>query len=162
MWVISGCTNKDKVPGDVLPKEKMEAVLWDIIQAERFTATYVAKDSSKNIKTENFKLYNQIFSIHHVTKDEFLKSYKFYLSRPDISRVMFDSMASRANRQREDLYKSKPATTDSTKSTQPRRMIDSIHGHFRDSLFKRGNRKVEGPIRPAGLRIRDSLLRRTL
>jgi hypothetical protein len=142
MWIVTGCSNKDKAPGGILSKEKMEAVLWDIIQAERFTATFVAKDTSKNVKTENFKLYGQVFSLHGVTKDEFITSYKFYLSRPDISRVLFDSLSSRANRLREEMYKSQtPAKGDSTKPVQPVQKADSLHARFRDSLIRSAKRK---------------------
>ena len=179
IWAVSGCSNKDQAPGGILPKEKMQAVLWDIIQAERFTATFVAKDSTKNIKAENFKLYSQIFSIHQVTKDEFIKSYNFYLSRPDIARKMFDSLAAKANRQREDLYKSQTAP-DSSKHLKSVLSPDSIHSHFRDSLMKANQQKLNSAktntplvkpdsgkltkpkrlIHPGLLRIRDSLLRR--
>ncbi|OQP62125.1 hypothetical protein A3860_29695 [Niastella vici] len=106
------CTDKDKIPKGVLPKDKMEKVLWDMIQAERFRETFI-RDSSKNLKAETFKLYAQVFDIHKVSKDEFIKSYKFYMSRPDIARDMFDSLATRANRRREELYK--PQTSDTAK-----------------------------------------------
>jgi len=105
-----GCTDKDKIPKGVLPKEKMEKVLWDMIQAERFRETFI-RDSSKDLKAETFKLYAQVFEVHKVSKDEFIKSYKFYMSRPDIAREMFDSLATRANRRREDLYKPQQSDT---------------------------------------------------
>jgi hypothetical protein len=142
LWAVIGCSNKDRVPGGVLSKEKMRAVLWDIIQAERFTATYVAKDSSKNIKVENFKLYSQIFSIHDVTKDEFIKSYNFYLSRPDMARMIFDSLAARANRQREEMYKSQKPAADSGKTVRSGLSPDSMHARLRDSLTKSNRQKL--------------------
>jgi hypothetical protein len=110
---IVSCSDKDKIPAGVLPKDQMESVLWDMIQAERFTAGFMA-DSAQKAKAENFKLYAQIFSLHHISKEEFIKSYKFYLTRPDISREMFDSLNTRANRRREDMYK-------------PQTPVDSTH-----------------------------------
>jgi hypothetical protein len=183
MCIVIGCSNKDEAPAGILPKEKMEAVLWDILQAERFTTTFVAKDSSKNIKAENFKLYGQVFSIHNVSKDEFIKSYKFYMGRPDIARVMFDSLASKANRLREEMYKSstKPAAADSTKPVQPVQKADSINARLRDSLITKSRRQKlnnpktnpalvvpdsgksvqpKRPIRLERLRIRDSMRQR--
>jgi len=97
------CTDKDKIPKGVLGKEKMEKVLWDMIEAERFRETFI-RDSSKDLKAETFKLYAQVFKIHKVSKEEFIKSYKFYMGRPDIAREMFDSLATRANRRREEMY----------------------------------------------------------
>ena len=111
---LISCTDKDKLPKGVLPKDKMESVLWDMLQAERYRATFI-KDSSK-IKTETFKLYAEVFAIHQITKDQFIKSYKFYMSRPDIARDMFDSLSTQANRRREDMYK-KSQTTDTTHSS---------------------------------------------
>src|SRR5262245_51012157 len=118
VFSLVSCTDKDKIPYGVLSKVKMRQVLWDMMQAERYTATFL-KDSTKNTKAETFKLYAQVFAIHGITKDQFVKSYKFYMSRPDISRVMFDSLASKANRQREDMYKPKPQTADTAKAIAP-------------------------------------------
>jgi hypothetical protein len=107
---LISCTDKDKIPAGVLPKDKMQKVLWDVIQAERFREAFI-RDSSKDLKAETFKLYAQVFEIHKVTKDEFVKSYKFYMSRPDIARDMFDSLATQANRRREEMYKPKSLDT---------------------------------------------------
>lgn len=105
VWCVISCTDKDKIPAGVLPKDKMEKVLWDMIQAERYRETFV-RDSAKDLKKETFTLYAQVFEIHQISKDEFVKSYKFYMSRPDIARTMFDSLATRANRRRDELYSS--------------------------------------------------------
>ncbi|MCS3802054.1 DUF4296 domain-containing protein [Niastella sp. OAS944] len=109
LCVIS-CTDKDKIPSGVLPKDKMEKVLWDMIQAERYRDTFV-RDSANDLKKETFKLYAQVFEIHQISKDEFVKSYKFYMSRPDIARAMFDTLATRANRRREEMNKPQPLDT---------------------------------------------------
>lgn len=100
------CTNKDKIPGDVLPREEMEKVMWDMVQADRFSSQFLERDSvaRKNIKTENLILYEKVFKVHKITREEFIHSFKFYLSRPDINKVLFDTMAARANRRRADVY----------------------------------------------------------
>ena len=106
---IFGCTNTTKIPKGILSKQKMQVVLWDIIQAERFSALYLLKDSaSNNSQIEKFKLYDQIFYIHKVSRDDFVKSYKYYLSRPDIAKIIFDSIAVRSERQRINNYKAAP------------------------------------------------------
>ena len=110
VWCLVSCTDKDRIPAGVLPKEKMQKVLWDMIEAERYRETFV-KDSSLDLKAETFKLYAQVFEIHKISKDEFIKSYKFYMSRPDIARDMFDSLATQANRRREEIYNPKPLDT---------------------------------------------------
>lgn len=105
MVVYVGCTNQYKVPGDVLPKEKMEKVLWDMIVADRYSAAFLVKDTTKNIKEETFKLYAQVFSIHKISRQQFIKSFKWYMERPDISQVMLDSLATHANRRRDEIYR---------------------------------------------------------
>ena len=98
---IIGCTDTSKIPKDVLPKNKMEVVLWDILQAERFSSLFLIKDSaSLNVEMEKLKLYDQVFAIHKVSKDDFIKSYKYYLSRPDMSKVIFDSISAKAERKK--------------------------------------------------------------
>jgi len=108
-FIIFGCTNTTKVPKDVLPKKKMEVLLWDIIQAERFSVLFLVKDSaSKDVQLEKFKLYDQVFNLHKVSKDDFIKSYKYYLSRPDMAKVIIDSIAAKADKQKADSYKAAP------------------------------------------------------
>lgn len=102
---FGACTNTTKIPEGIIAKPKMEVVLWDLIQADRFSTLFLLKDSStKAIDLENIKLYQRVLQIHKISKEDFIKSYKFYLSRPDISKVIFDSIAVKAERQREKIY----------------------------------------------------------
>jgi hypothetical protein len=103
---LLSCTNTTKTPPGIIAKQKMELILWDLIQADRFSTLFLARDSAKvNINLENIKLYQQIFDIHKISKDDFIKSYEFYLGRPDITKVIFDSIAVKAERQRANIYK---------------------------------------------------------
>ena len=104
--IFCACTHNDRIPDGIIGKEKMESILWDMILADRFSTQFLAKDSAKlDVKKETFILYDQVFQVNKVTKNEFVKSYKYYLSRPDITKVIFDSLASRANRRKEAIYK---------------------------------------------------------
>ncbi|MGN6418818.1 MAG: DUF4296 domain-containing protein, partial [Pseudobacter sp.] len=87
--------------------------------------------------TETLKLYDQVFQVHKITREEFVKSYKFYLSRPDISKVMFDSIASRANRKREEQYNKPPETpVPSDSAAMTARKLDSLRRWKVDSIAK--------------------------
>ncbi|MFT3825263.1 MAG: DUF4296 domain-containing protein [Chitinophagaceae bacterium] len=93
------CSDKDRIPGDVLSQDEMGKVMWDMIQADRFSAQFLMKDSVKrDIKPEMFTLYDQVFQLHKISREEFTKSYRFYVSRPDIARVMFDSLVTKVSR----------------------------------------------------------------
>ena len=100
------CTNNDKIPEGIIGKEKMEGILWDMILADRYSSQFLLKDSARrDVKEETLVLYEQVFQVNKVTKEEFIKSYKYYLSRPDITKVIFDTLATRANRRRDAVYK---------------------------------------------------------
>ena len=142
VWCVVSCTDKDKIPAGVLPKDKMEKVLWDVIQAERYRETFV-RDSASDLKKETFKLYAQVFEIHQISREEFVKSYKFYMSRPDIARTMFDSLATRANRRRDEMYKPQPLDTATTKPK-----VDSLINK-KDSTIK-ATVDTTKTVKPAG------------
>ncbi len=106
LFFVMCCTNKDIIPRGIIPKDKMEKILWDMILADQFSTQFLLKDSArKNTKMETMKLYAEVFQLHHVSKEEFQKSFSYYLSRPDISKIMFDSLSTQSNRHREELYK---------------------------------------------------------
>lgn len=129
VWCMVSCTDKDKIPKGVLGKEKMQKVLMDMIQAERFRDGFIVYDSSKDHKTETFKLYAEVFELNKISKDEFIKSYKFYMSRPDIAREIFDSLSTQAARLRENF--NKPAPVDTTAKSKA--IADSTKAKTADS-----------------------------
>jgi hypothetical protein len=101
-----GCTNKSKIPSGVLPQARMEKVLWDMMLADRFAAQFILKDSAKkNVSEETFKVYAQVFSLNNISREQFVKSYKFYMTRPDLSKVLMDTILKRADRLKEESYK---------------------------------------------------------
>lgn len=106
-----GCSDKNSVPSGILSREKMENVLWDMIQADQYSALYLAKDSAHiNTKMENLRLYEQVFRLHQVSREEFRKSYQYYLDHPSLNQILFDSLISRGNRLRTESY-SRPVPT---------------------------------------------------
>lgn len=70
------------------------------------------------LKMKTLKLYQQVFQLHQVTLEEFRKSYQYYMERPDIAKVMIDSVLARGNRLRADAY-SHPVTDTAKKSPTP-------------------------------------------
>ena len=99
-----GCSEKDSVPSDVLAREDMQNVLWDMIQADQYS-TYLAKDSGRiDIKLENMRLYDQVFQLHHVSREKFTKSYKYYMAHPELTQALMDSLLAMGNRLRNESY----------------------------------------------------------
>ena len=105
--LLAGCaSDSDNIPKDIIAKDKMGKIFWDMIQADQFSTQYLTKDTAKSkTKLETMKLYEEIFRIHHITRDEFKKSFQFYVAHPDITKSMFDSLSALANRQRVEMFR---------------------------------------------------------
>lgn len=112
LFCILGCSNNRRKFSGILPKEKMQAVLWDIIGADVFTEQFIKKDSLKTPSIENMQLQNKIFAIHKITKVDFYKSYDYYTAHADQMRIILDSITAKAERDRtkmlEKQYNKKP------------------------------------------------------
>ena len=107
-FLLFSCVNKESTPSGIIKRDTMGIVLWDLIQADQFAKLYLVKDSLKiNVNQERLKLYQEVFQIHHITKDQFQQSYQFYMGRPDLTKIMFDSLSAFTTRQRMEAYKSK-------------------------------------------------------
>lgn len=99
------CSDNKKVPGGILPQDKMVALLWDMTQADQYANLYLVKDSAKiNLKTETLRLYEAVFRLHHTTREEFSKSYRYYLDHPELNQVLYDSVLALGARARTEMY----------------------------------------------------------
>ena len=104
IFLFFSCSNRDKVPDKVLTPKKMQSVLWDMLRIDQFVITYVAKDTVLNKKQESIKLYEQVFRIHKISKEQFQKSLDFYQGRPDLLKVMLDSIVNKQRTMMENHY----------------------------------------------------------
>ena len=100
VFCMIGCSDKQRSSSGILSKEKMQAVMWDIIQADVFTEQFVKRDSSKNARFENMQLQNKIFALHKVTRADYYKSYNYYIYNTDLMKVILDSMSTKAEKDR--------------------------------------------------------------
>lgn len=105
---LSGCRDKDGLPSGILKKDKMQAVLWDMLQAESYTTQFIKKDSSKNSLLENAKLQQQIFAIHKITKQDFYESYDYYKDHIELMRVLLDSITASGEREKYKVLYNQP------------------------------------------------------
>ena len=95
LMILSFCCARKEKRTDILPKEKMREVIWDLIRADQYVADYLAKDSTRNKKDESLKLYEQVFHLHKITDNQFKASLAYYTSQPDLFRPIIDSLAKR-------------------------------------------------------------------
>lgn len=88
------CSEKEQRK-DVLPENEMREIVWDMMRADQYVAAFLLKDSTYNKKDESTRLYEQIFRIHKITREQFRTSFNYYSSRPDLFRPIIDSLAKR-------------------------------------------------------------------
>jgi hypothetical protein len=96
-WIIfllcaAGCSTKNNLPNGVLPPAKMQLVLLDIMEADALNNERAMKDTSLRVQAENAAYYQAIFQLHQITREEFTKSYRFYVKRPDLLKPIADSL----------------------------------------------------------------------
>lgn len=104
MYLLFSCN--DGVPNDVVSPEKMQDVLTDMLLAEGFTENFLLLDSSKTREEWFSQEYSRVMSIHHLTQDEFRTSLNFYKKRPDMFKIIVDTVYQRGQRMRNTGFKS--------------------------------------------------------
>lgn len=115
-FTVSIVSCQSSIPKDVLPPKKMQAVLWDVMQADAMAEYYSTKDSSFLSLAKHADYYQKIFSIHKISKEDFKKSLAYYENHPAILKTILDSLQSVG----EQLQKS-----DSLKNSLPLPLPDS-------------------------------------
>lgn len=116
---FSSCKDKDGLPTGILKKEKMQAVLWDVVQAESYTTQFLKKDSTKNYSLENAKLQQQIFAIHNINKDNFYDSYDYYKNHIELMRALLDSITTIGEREKYKILYNQPVIPIITQAVLP-------------------------------------------
>jgi len=92
----------------------MRKIMWDLMRADAYVSDFIMKDSTRDKKTESALLYEKIFAIHSTTQEAFKKSMAFYETRPDLLKVITDSL--RSDEKRVETYQDykKPQRLDTT------------------------------------------------
>ena len=97
LLLLAACSDNRRIPSTIIQPEKFEAILTDVLLADALTLERSFKDSAVKISDENAAYFLKVFQLHGVSKNEFMKSYNFYLQRPDLLKVITDSISSVLN-----------------------------------------------------------------
>jgi len=108
------CIRDNKVPKDVIPQNQMRKIMWDLMRADAYVTDFIMKDSIRDKKAESAKLYEKIFEIHATTQETFKKSLAFYQSRPDLFKVVSDSLRVDEKKSQQYPEEKKPQIIDTT------------------------------------------------
>ncbi len=87
----------------VLPVNTMKQVVWDMMKADEWFARIRMQDSTAQKKREDIRLYEQVFSIHHITREQFYQSYRYYETHPVQLKELLDSVESLSSREQQAL-----------------------------------------------------------
>lgn len=80
--------------------EKMKVVMWDLVKAGEWHTFIIIKDSTLKQKKEDIRLFEQVFAVHGITKDQFYSSYKYYEAHPVEFKTLLDSVDAYAIREK--------------------------------------------------------------
>jgi len=86
------CNEEKKIPEDIIPPEQMQAVFWDFLRADIYAEDFLKADSSLDTEKESAALQKTVFQKHQLSRDRFLRSYRYYSDHPELMRDMLDSM----------------------------------------------------------------------
>lgn len=121
-----GCVRNDRIPKGILSQKEMRKVMWDLMRADAYATNYLMKDSSQNLKTETGILYEKVFAIHATTQDVFKKSLSFYESRPDLFKVISDSLKSDEKKAQESNYLQNRLPTNDTTLQKKKQLVKPL------------------------------------
>lgn len=114
-----------KRSGAVIGQEEMKLVLWDMMRADEVAMLESVKDTTpNNLLQHAVTRYEQVFAIHHIDKEQFYNSYKYYQEHPDKHKELMDSLTAYGNKVKEQLEKKRQAKVDSLQKA----------AHIRDSI----------------------------
>lgn len=97
--VICSCNGRN-VKIKSLSFDTMKVVMLDLMNAEQLNNFISIKDTSLRRSKNNLKLYLQVFSIHHISKEQFYFTYQYYEEHPDKMKTLLDSLSVLAERQK--------------------------------------------------------------
>lgn len=90
---MAACGAKNRVPANVLERERMEAVLWDMLQADEFLKDHILnKDSTLNDTVESIRMYERVFAFNKTNREEFARSLKYYREHTTLIKDVLDSL----------------------------------------------------------------------
>lgn len=104
---FASCSSPDEMPKDIIAPDKMKFIFWDVMRAGEL-ATLKAPNDTSLARKKTAEYLQQVFAVHHITKDEFYKSYQWYEQHPNVNKILMDSVSAYANRQRANRYITQP------------------------------------------------------
>lgn len=101
--VIFSCSKKEeKIPADILPKEKMVELMVDVHLAEAQSQAKIGFDNSKTIKQAYYKF---IFNKYQISYSQFAKSFDYYSAHPEVFSEIYDNVITELSKKQAESSK---------------------------------------------------------
>ena len=107
LLTLVSCYSVDKRPPSIIKPNEMQSILWDVMRAQTLAGETALKDSSLDVAVETKMLSKKVFQIHKTDSANFSKSYNWYLKHPDRLKLIFDSLYSQKQREKDTSLKRK-------------------------------------------------------
>jgi hypothetical protein len=91
LLLLFSCS-EEKIPANVLPRQRMQSVLWDLFRADELLNQKQALDTSFKRDPAADTLYQKVYTVHGITKEQFRNSYNWYQLHPKEMKVLIDSL----------------------------------------------------------------------
>ena len=143
--VLYSCSSKDRIPKDIISRQQMREIVWDMTRISEFLNSFVfPKDSTLDKIAESEKWYAKVYQLHKTTKEEFDRSYTFYREHPDLMKELLDSLSKKTMPVR-PLTPVKDSTSfrDSIRKRTPPPFQNDLQKKIIDSMKKRRILKKE-------------------
>ncbi|HEX6914165.1 MAG TPA: DUF4296 domain-containing protein [Chitinophagaceae bacterium] len=87
-FFLFSCKTDDRIPKGIIGMRSMQLVTWDVMLADELALQRKFADSSIQLKNATSHLYDTVFAIHGITRDQFYSSYRFYQNHPELYRKL--------------------------------------------------------------------------
>src|SRR5215207_2793736 len=96
LFFLSACS--PEVPKYVLPPDKMQSLLWDLLRADELANYKMSFDSTWATSIKHQEIYQEIFAIHKIGHQQFQTSLQYYQSNPRLLKRVLDSIQTSGDR----------------------------------------------------------------
>lgn len=93
--LLTACSADDEIPRDVLPREKMQKVLGDMIGAGEWLEGYILKKDTTDSFATRSLVYSKVLQVNHISREEFDRSLRFYREHPVLMKELLDTLNKR-------------------------------------------------------------------
>lgn len=104
MFLLAACGGKDQLPEGVLGETRMRAVMKDVLLAESYAESLAMTDTVNTRDQIISKELSKVMAVHKISQNDFRRSLDFYKQRPDLFKVIIDSIQSEAKRNQERVF----------------------------------------------------------